>query len=134
MATVIASQALISGAFSLTAQAVQLDYLPRVKIRHTSRSHQGQIYVPLVNWLLMVGVRRARARLPHVEQPRRRVRHRRHDDDGDHHAALLPSSLTDRWEWSAGEGVPGRRAAVDVDLALPGAPTSRRSPTAAGSR
>ena len=55
MATVIASQALISGAFSLTAQAVQLDYLPRLDIRHTSPAHIGQIYVPLVNWLLMIG-------------------------------------------------------------------------------
>jgi KUP system potassium uptake protein len=54
MATVIASQALISGVFSLTAQAVQLDYLPRVAIRHTSHQQSGQIYVPLVNWLLMV--------------------------------------------------------------------------------
>jgi KUP system potassium uptake protein len=55
MATVIASQALITGAYSLTAQAVQLDYLPRLAIRHTSRSNIGQIYVPLVNWLLMIG-------------------------------------------------------------------------------
>ena len=55
MATVIASQALISGAYSLTAQAVQLDYLPRLAIRHTSHTHIGQIYVPLVNWLLMIG-------------------------------------------------------------------------------
>ncbi len=55
MASVIASQALISGAFSLTVQAVQLDYLPRVAIRHTSRDHQGQVYVPLVNWALMIG-------------------------------------------------------------------------------
>ena len=55
MATVIASQALISGAFSLTAQAVQLDYLPRLAIHHTSSVHIGQIYVPLVNWLLMIG-------------------------------------------------------------------------------
>ena len=55
LATVIASQALISGAFSLTAQAVQLDYLPRLDIRHTSSRHIGQIYVPLVNWLLMIG-------------------------------------------------------------------------------
>lgn len=54
-ATVIASQALISGAFSLTAQAVQLDYLPRMRIVHTSPRHVGQIYVPVVNWLLMVG-------------------------------------------------------------------------------
>jgi KUP system potassium uptake protein len=54
MATIIASQALISGVFSLTAQAVQLDYLPRIAIRHTSSEHFGQIYVPLVNWLLMI--------------------------------------------------------------------------------
>ena len=53
-ATVIASQALISGVFSLTAQAVKLDYLPRIKILHTSQSQEGQIYVPLVNWLLMI--------------------------------------------------------------------------------
>ena len=54
-ATVIASQALISGAFSLTAQAVQLDYLPRLKVVHTSSEQSGQIYVPAVNWLLGVG-------------------------------------------------------------------------------
>lgn len=53
-ATIIASQALISGVFSLTAQAVKLDYLPRIEIRHTSEQHSGQIYVPLVNWVLMV--------------------------------------------------------------------------------
>ncbi|MCB0967373.1 MAG: potassium transporter Kup [Ilumatobacter sp.] len=55
LATVIASQALISGAFSLTVQAVQLDYFPRLSIRHTSSDHAGQVYVPMVNWLLMVG-------------------------------------------------------------------------------
>ncbi|MGB8858379.1 MAG: potassium transporter Kup [Ilumatobacteraceae bacterium] len=54
MATIIASQALISGVFSLTQQAVQLDYLPRIRITHTSHHHSGQIYVPLVNWALMV--------------------------------------------------------------------------------
>ena len=53
-ATVIASQALISGAFSLTRQAVQLGYSPRVYIRHTSESHIGQIYIPSVNWFLML--------------------------------------------------------------------------------
>lgn len=53
-ATVIASQALISGAFSLTMQAVQLGYLPRVKIVHTSAKERGQIYVPGVNWALMI--------------------------------------------------------------------------------
>ena len=55
MATVIASQALISGAFSLTVQALQLDYLPRVKVMYTSAHHRGQVYVPLVNWALMLG-------------------------------------------------------------------------------
>jgi len=53
-ATVIASQALISGAFSLTMQAVQLGYLPRVRIFHTSESKSGQVYIPAVNWALMV--------------------------------------------------------------------------------
>ncbi len=51
-ATVIASQALISGIFSLTQQAVRLGYLPRVLIRHTSGSAEGQIYIPSVNWAL----------------------------------------------------------------------------------
>ncbi len=54
MATVIASQALISGAFSLTRQAVQLGYLPRVRVEHTSAEEIGQIYVPSVNYALMV--------------------------------------------------------------------------------
>jgi len=53
MATVIASQALISGAYSLTMQAAQLGYLPRVKIDHTSPREFGQIYIPAVNWGLM---------------------------------------------------------------------------------
>jgi KUP system potassium uptake protein len=54
VATVIASQALISGVFSLTRQAVQLGYSPRVFIDHTSESHIGQIYIPSVNWALMI--------------------------------------------------------------------------------
>ncbi|MCF8478076.1 MAG: potassium transporter Kup [Pseudolabrys sp.] len=55
-ATVIASQAVITGAFSLTRQAIQLGLLPRLEIRHTSASHSGQIYMPRVNLLLLVGV------------------------------------------------------------------------------
>jgi KUP system potassium uptake protein len=54
MATVIASQALISGAFSLTHQAVQLGFFPRVEVRHTSHEAEGQIYVPFINWLLAI--------------------------------------------------------------------------------
>lgn len=56
MATVIASQAVISGAFSMTKQAIQLDYLPRLLVRHTSSQERGQVYVPAVNWMLMVAV------------------------------------------------------------------------------
>jgi KUP system potassium uptake protein len=54
-ATIIASQALISGTFSLTQQAIQLGYFPRVRIVHTNAQHYGQIYVPSVNWLLAAG-------------------------------------------------------------------------------
>ena len=54
MAAVIASQALITGAFSLTMQAVQLGYVPRVQIEHTSARERGQIYIPQVNWVLML--------------------------------------------------------------------------------
>jgi len=53
-ATVIASQSLISGTYSLALSAVQLGYLPRISIRHTSEHARGQIYIPLVNWLLML--------------------------------------------------------------------------------
>lgn len=56
LATVIASQAVISGAFSVTRQAIQLGYCPRMNILHTSDDEQGQVYVPAVNWLLMVSV------------------------------------------------------------------------------
>jgi len=55
-ATVIASQAVISGAYSLTAQAIQLGLLPRLEIRHTSESQFGQIYIPRVNIILLIGV------------------------------------------------------------------------------
>jgi KUP system potassium uptake protein len=56
MATVIASQAVISGAFSLTQQAVQLGYLPRFRVIHTSSEEKGQIYIPNVNWLLFAAI------------------------------------------------------------------------------
>jgi KUP system potassium uptake protein len=56
MATIIASQAVITGAFSLSRQAIQLGLLPRMAIRHTSEEHSGQIYMPAVNWGLLIGV------------------------------------------------------------------------------
>jgi len=56
LATIIASQAVISGAFSLTQQAIQLGFMPRMQIKHTSAAAAGQIYIPMVNWGLMVAV------------------------------------------------------------------------------
>lgn len=55
-ATFIASQAVISGAFSITHQAMQMGYIPRLSIRHTSETEGGQIYIPVVNWALMIAV------------------------------------------------------------------------------
>jgi KUP system potassium uptake protein len=55
-ATVIASQALLSAAFSVTKQAIQLGYLPRMEIRHTSVRETGQVYIPAVNWMLFVAI------------------------------------------------------------------------------
>src|SRR5437763_15280690 len=55
-ATVIASQAVISGAFSLARQAAQLGYLPRMQVRHTSEQEMGQVYLPAINTALLVGV------------------------------------------------------------------------------
>ena len=56
IATIIASQAVISGAFSITRQAIQLGYLPRLEVRHTSETEIGQVYVPRINWGLLVAV------------------------------------------------------------------------------
>jgi KUP system potassium uptake protein len=56
IATVIASQAVITGAYSISQQAIQLGLLPRLEIRHTSEAHYGQIYMPRVNFVLLVGV------------------------------------------------------------------------------
>src|SRR5689334_3417378 len=55
-ATIIASQAVISGAFSVTQQAIQLGFVPRLRITHTSESAAGQIYIPIINWALMIMV------------------------------------------------------------------------------
>ena len=56
VATFIASQAVISGAFSITHQAIQMGYIPRLSVRHTSETEGGQIYIPVINWALMIAV------------------------------------------------------------------------------
>lgn len=56
LATIIASQAVISGAYSITRQAIQLGFLPRMKILHTSAKESGQIYIPAINWILLIAV------------------------------------------------------------------------------
>ncbi|MGZ8245031.1 potassium transporter Kup [Methylomagnum sp.] len=56
LATIIASQAVISGAFSLTSQAIQLSFCPRLSIHYTSEEEMGQIYIPWINWALMLGI------------------------------------------------------------------------------
>jgi KUP system potassium uptake protein len=79
LATVIASQAVISGAFSVTRQAVQLGFLPRLRILHTSASAAGQIYVPIINWTLL-----ALVILLQFEPPGGGLWHRGHRHDGHH--------------------------------------------------
>ena len=86
LATIIASQAVISGAFSYTRQAIQLGYLPRLEVRHTSETEIGQVYVPRINYILLIAIIIVVAGLPVVRQSRRGLRHRgqrRHDDHDD---------------------------------------------------
>ena len=84
-ATVIASQALITAAFSVTKQAIQLGLLPRMRVLHTSVRDTGQIYVPFVNWGLYVLIVLAVGLFKVVDQPGLGLRHRRHAGHDDHH-------------------------------------------------
>ena len=87
LVTVIASQAVITGAFSIAQQAISLGLLPRMNITHTSETEQGQIYIGQINWLIFAGVVLARPGLPLLVQPRLRLWHRRqHLDDHRHDA------------------------------------------------
>ena len=88
-AAIIASQAMISGAFSLTMQAIQLGYIPRLRVNYTSERVIGQIYVPVVNWALMLSCNRSCARLRNVEQSRRGLRRGDHHHDADHDYSVL---------------------------------------------
>ena len=132
MASVIASQALISGAFSLTVQAIQLDYLPRLRILHTSGEHRGQVYVPLVNWALMIGcvglVLGFRTSSNLAAAYGIAVT-----------ATMVITSILfyvvarNRWGWSTPKALLVVTPLLVVD-SRSSPPTSRRSPTAVGSR
>ena len=89
VATIIASQAIITGSFSMTRQAMQLGWLPGVTIRQTSDRVYGQIYVPAVNWLLMIGDRRHHHRIRQLGSAGGRLRDGRGDDHAAHHAASV---------------------------------------------
>ena len=93
VATIIASQAVITGAFSLTQQAIQLGLLPRMEIRHTSEAQPGQIYMPAGQ--LAAADRRAAAGRPVrlVQRAGHRLWHRRHRHDGGDGAAGLHRGL-----------------------------------------
>ena len=91
VATVIASQAVISGAFSVTRQAVQLGFLPRLTILHTSRE-AGQVYVPAVNWGIFVAVVALVVGFGSSAAPGLGLRDRRHRHAGDRHASCSSSS------------------------------------------
>ena len=86
-ATIIASQAAISGSFSVARQAVQLGFLPRLKILHTSKT-EGQIYVPIVNWGAVHRRGRPHARVPLSRQARRHLRRGRDRDVHPQHSAV----------------------------------------------
>jgi hypothetical protein len=89
LAAIVASQALISGAFSLVQQAIQLGYSPRLTIIHTSRSEYGQIYIPEVNARPGARLLCSGGLVPLVERARRRLRHRRDRHDDDDHLAVV---------------------------------------------
>ena len=90
-AAIIASQALISGSFSITRQAVQLGLAPRLDVQHTSAREMGQVYVPRVNWALMVATVVIVIGFGSSERDGGGVRHRR-DADDDHHGAAVVTS------------------------------------------
>ena len=87
LVTVIASQAVITGAFSIAQQAISLGLLPRMNITHTSESESGQIYIGQINWILLGRRHPSRLGLPVLDQSCRRLWHRRQHLDAHRHAA-----------------------------------------------
>ena len=131
--TIIASQAVISGAFSITQQAMQLGYAPRMELEHTSSAPDGADLRAGHQSRAVPRRRRAGAGLRLVDQPRGRVRHRGHRYHG-HHTRSLRSS----WRAGCGSGASSRALRFSArscsSTLVSSAPTSSRSSTAAGSR
>ena len=120
VATVIASQAVITGAYSLTRQAIQLGLLPRLEIRHTSEAQSGQIYMPRVNLLLLHRRDAAGGAVPLVERAGLGLRHLGHRHHGGHGDDGVRRDLARLELVAAG----GRRAdrAVPVHRSRPSSP------------
>jgi hypothetical protein len=132
-ATVIASQAVISGAFSITRQAVQLDLLPRVTVRQTSETERGQIYVPRANVFMLIAVAAFVLGLRLLVGAVGRIRRRGRRHDGDHHRARRTGRGAPCGRW------PAWRVALLFGCCSSSTPhswpaTSPRSTTAAGCR
>ena len=115
VATIIASQSIITGAFSMTRQAIQLGWLPRLRIKQTSAEGYGQIYVGAVNWLLMIVTLGLTHRLRQVRQSRRRLRHRRFADDADDQRAAVHRHARDLGLADLAAPAPSPAAFVIVD-------------------
>ena len=126
-ATVIASQAVITGAFSVAAQAARIGYLPRLRVIHTSAATEGQIYVPWINGLLMVGVITLVLVVPKLRTPRVRLRHGR-DRHDHHHPVAFPLLRQDPMERTALAGGDRRRhPAADRSVVRRGEPDQGRA-------
>ena len=95
VATIIASQSIITGAFSMTRQAIQLGWLPRLRIKQTSSEGYGQIYVGVVNWLLMIVTVGLTIGVRQIRQSGRRLRHRGFADDADDVGAAVHRDARD---------------------------------------
>ena len=109
VATIIASQSIITGAFSMTRQAIQLGWLPRLHITQTSEEGYGQIYVGAVNWLLMVATIGLTLSVRQVRQSRRRLRHRGVADHADDLVPAVHRHARDLGMESVGQRRPRRR-------------------------
>ena len=133
VATVIASQAVISGAFSVTQQVIQLGFLPRMSIRHTSKKVIGQIYIPIVNWLLLFAVIVLVLTFRSSDGPRERLWDRPQRDLRLEHVPRV-RRLPHRCGESRSRSSSRARRSSSRSSSRSSRPTSPRSSAAAGSR